>query len=646
MRALTAFAAATLLLVSAATSTAQEDEYPAQVLSVEATPASVEAGGEIQLRAEIAIDEGWHLYAVSTPGAPEFRPPDGGWPAGITAGAPRAAQEPTKSGALLVHEKALTLTLPLRVAADAAPGKRSIAGRVVLMACDATSCRLPYDHEFSVDVDVTAAVAKPVTVSAAFTPDEAAAGGEAVLRIEMTIAPGWHVYGLATDAAYKPPSFVWTTPPGLDAGVLEEVTPAHKAVLGDKEFLVHEGKAVLHQRFRVGKDVAPGTSEIRGLGTWQRCDAGSCTDDKDVPVTATLRVVPAGTATAAPPPRQETSGEGLTLGLLGKAIFWGFITVLTPCVFPLLPVTVSFFSKQQGPPLPRAFVYSAGIIFTITGIGLVFQTGLDTFARGDAFNLFVGAMFLVLALSLFGLFDLRLPSFLIDKSTERSGRGGQVGVFFMGTTLALTSFSCSMPFLALMFEQFRGGGYAAAIVGLLVYSATVAAPFFVCSMFPSLLQSLPRAGAWLNAVKVTMGFVEFGLAFKFLRTVALNHGSDILSRDIVLAIWIACAAGATLYLFGYLTLPHDTKVQSIGVIRLMFALGFLTFSLYLVPGLFGKELASWLEGFIQTQRRELAAATIGKGEGHEIPWVRDDWDGALARAAAPRPVLFDFTGFG
>ena len=284
----------------------------------------------------------------------------------------------------------------------------------------------------------------------------------------------------------------------------------------------------------------------------------------------------------------------------------------------------------------------------------MFKSSLDLFARGDFFNLAVGVLFLVLALSLFGLFDLRLPGFLSDWSTQKSSKGGYVGAFFMAVTIALTSFSCSVPFLAIMFERFEGGQYGVAVVGLTVYAITLASPFVVCSLFPALLSSMPRAGSWMNAIKVTMGFVEFGLAFKFLRTVDLNHDWGFLPRDLVLAIWVACCLGAALYLFGYLVLPHDTKTESIGVVRLLFAIMFLSFAVYFLPGVFGRPLAPQLDAFIQTTSEELASGGgTWKGDGGgepshaEIAWIKNDWDGSLARGRdRGSPVLFDFTGFG
>jgi thiol:disulfide interchange protein DsbD len=223
----------------------------------------------------------------------------------------------------------------------------------------------------------------------------------------------------------------------------------------------------------------------------------------------------------------------------------------------------------------------------------------------------------------------------------------------MAVTLALTSFSCSMPFLATMFTQFDRGNFGEAVLGLTVYGSTMAFPFFLCSLFPQALEALPGRGAWMNAVKVTMGFVEFALAFKFLRTVTLTFGWDWLPRGFVLAIWVACAFGAALYLFGFVVLPHDTKVESIGVFRLLFALMFVASGVYFLSGVHGRKLADWVEAFLQTSAADYDVASAGGrggGDGktaHHAEWPKNDWDGALQRAAlSKRPILFDFTGVG
>lgn len=512
----------------------------------------------------------------------------------------------------------------------------------------------------------------------AFDPPTAVRGGTARIVIEIVCAPDSHIYA-QSEIEEKRPVFKWVLPPGWTAGKTEDLTKPHEFTgFGEAEMVV-EGTARIAQSFTIGPDAALGKVEIRGTGAWQVCNEGLCGQVRDVAIAATVEIgeaPEAGTGTAggvekpqpAPPAPAGAAGAGSasnepekhTWGdILGQAVFFGLLTVLTPCVFPLLPVTVSFFSKQKGPALPRALVYFVGIVFTIVVIGLIFKSGLDVMARGWIFNLAVGLLFLVLSLSLFGMFDLRLPAFLTDFSTSKSGSGGLVGPFFMAVTLALTSFSCSMPFLATLFTQFDRGDSTQAVVALTVYGSTMAFPFFLCTLFPAALQALPGRGDWMNAIKVTMGFVEFALAFKFLRTVTMTFDLDWLPRGFVLAIWAACAFGAALYLFGHLVLPHDTKPESIGVVRLVFAITFLAAGLYLVPGVSGRPLGDWIEGFIQTQEAELAVAEPGGGRpggggagggaaaGGHIAWDRNDWDGALARAkAVSKPVLLDFTGVG
>jgi thiol:disulfide interchange protein len=511
---------------------------------------------------------------------------------------------------------------------------------------------------------------------AEFESPKVARGATARLRIEFDIAPGYHIYAQSAEEAQRP-VVAWELPKGWTAGKIEDVSKPHEFKGFGTPEMVHEGKPVLSQTFTIGADAALGATELKGTAEWMLCNDSICEFAKGVAVKASVEVVAAeaGGGSAAgggqAPPAKDVPGAGAAgaapvapaagpaaqtppraapaslASLLGQAVFWGFLTVLTPCVFPLLPVTVSFFAKQKGPALPRSLVYACGIVFTITVIGLIFKSGLDVMARGWVFNLAVGILFLALSLSLFGLFDLKVPDFLTNWSSSKTSGSGLAVPFFMAVTLALTSFSCSMPFLATMFTQFEEGNVGQAVLGLVVYGSTMAAPFFFCSLFPAALQSMPRAGAWMNAIKVTMGFVEFALAFKFLRTVTLTFGWDWLPRGFVLAIWVACALGAALYLFGFVVLPHDTKVESIGVFRLVFALTFLASGVYFLAGVHGRKLADWVEAFLQTSSADYDLPGGGSGQAAQFEWPKNDWDGALRRAAlSGRPVLLDFTGVG
>ena len=620
----------------------------------------VAAGGEAHIRSPVAIVPDWPIYGLTQNETPTTVTVPA-WPAGLSrAGlSEEPLAHPWESGGVvqMVHEDEVVFVLRVAVARDAEPGPRTVTGTLGYMACDESTCDPAATLPFSATFEVTPyegphAWLGPVSAA----PARVEQGGSGVVRLPVELFPGWHVYGLADSPQTATRVEIGEWPAGLAGGAPSE-SPAPKEVdYWGVTALFHEGEVTFTVPFDVAPDAALGERTVRGRIVWLACDDSVCEPATTTAFEVRLDVVAAGSGgpSVSAPPAPPAAGAddysgGVTLALILQAIALGFIPVGAPCVCPLRPITVSFFSKQEGPALPRSLVYGAGWIFTIVGIGLVFKSTLDVFARGDLFNAAVGLLFLVLALSLFGLFDLRLPGFLSDWSTAKSAAGGYVGAFFMAVTIALTSFSCSVPFLAIMFERFEAGEFGVALVGLTVYAGTLAAPFVLCSLFPALLGSMPRAGAWMNAVKVTMGFVELALAFKFLRTVDLNNDWGFLPRELVLAIWVACSLGAGLYLLGYIVLPHDTKVESIGVVRLLFAVLFLSLTVYLVPGVFKMPLSPQIEAFIQTTEEELTGGIGSRTAGEEahIPWVRDDWDGALERAqAAGRPVLFDFTGVG
>ncbi|MCE9636291.1 MAG: hypothetical protein K8T90_11365 [Planctomycetes bacterium] len=652
----------------------------ARIATAEFDAPKVARGRTARLLVTFDIQDGYHVYAQD---ASESQRPTFEWtlPTGWTADAVEDVTKPTVFTGFgdkeNVHEGKPVLAQTFTVGADAALGAIELKGKAAWQFCNDSMCEFVKGYAVVAKIEVVAgaapAVAQPTPkapfaalpelppvriAKARFDPAHVPRGGTARLLVHFEIAAGHHMYP-QTDENQRP-SFEWTLPKGWAVGPVTDLSPTVEFTGFGHPEQVLEGKVTVAQTFTIGADADLGTVELKGTSAWQSCDSGNCTPSKNNPVSAKVEIVAASSAApvapippkpqvaegATPPAQAPVESSGLAT-ILGQAMFWGLLTVLTPCVFPLLPVTVSFFSKQKGPALPRALVYAFGIVFTITVIGLIFKSGLDVMARGWMFNLAIGVLFLALSFSLFGLFDLRLPGFLTDWSTSKAGQGGMIGPFFMAVTLALTSFSCSMPFLATMFSQFDQGDKVQSVLGLVVYGSTMALPFFLCSLFPAAIQSLPRAGAWMNAVKVTMGFVEFALAFKFLRTVSITFGWDVLPRGLVLAIWVACTLGAALYLFGYVVLPHDTKVESIGVFRLVFALVFLSSAVYLFPGVQGRPLASWIEGFLQTQASEIDVGRAGGGGSEHHEWPKNDWDGALARAKlAQRPVLLDFTGVG
>lgn len=291
------------------------------------------------------------------------------------------------------------------------------------------------------------------------------------------------------------------------------------------------------------------------------------------------------------------------------SVFWlgllaGLVAVFTPCVFPLIPVTVSFFlkrSKSRSEGIRNAVIYSISIIliYTVPTFVLTKIFGDDvmyTIATSAIANLLFFVIFIIFAISFFGAFELTLPSSWANKADQKAGRGGLLGIFFMALTLVIVSFSCTGPFVGSLLAQVSTAQTAnagsSAVIGILGLSAGLAIPFSLFAFFPSLLHALPKSGGWLNSVKVVFGFIELALAMKFLSMVDQIYGWHLLDREIFLAIWIVLALLAGIYLLGKLKFAHDSDLKFISVPRLFFAITFLTFGMYLLPGMWGAPLKS------------------------------------------------------
>lgn len=384
---------------------------------------------------------------------------------------------------------------------------------------------------------------------------------------------------------------------------------------------------------------------------------------------------------------QAASDNGSSL----LQIFWlgllaGLIAVFTPCVFPLIPVTVSFFlkrSKTRSEGIRNALTYSVSIILIYTLptfiLTKIFGDGvMYTIATSAISNLLFFVIFIIFAISFFGGFELTLPSSWANKADQNAGKGGLIGIFFMALTLVIVSFSCTGPFVGSLLAQVSAANSAnagsAAVIGILGLSAGLAIPFSLFAFFPSMLHALPKSGGWLNSVKVVFGFIELALAMKFLSMVDQIYGWHLLDREIFLAIWIVLAILAGVYLLGKLKFAHDSDLKYISVPRLFFALIFLTFGMYLLPGMWGAPLKS-MSGIlppVATQDFDLnalqykldavtaagGAAVTQAGTKAEPPKLYTDKlhvpfgltayfdleEGMKAAKALNKPIMLDFTG--
>ncbi len=357
----------------------------------------------------------------------------------------------------------------------------------------------------------------------------------------------------------------------------------------------------------------------------------------------------------------------------------GLLAVITPCVFPLVPVTVSFFlkkSKTRAEGLRNAITYSISIIliYTIPAILLTLIFGdkiLYTISTSAVSNLIFFLIFMVFAISFFGAFELQLPNSWANKADSKAGKGGFTGIFFMALTLVIVSFSCTGPIVGTLLGQTSSQGIALApILGMFGFGLGLALPFSLFAFFPSMIQSLPKSGGWLNSVKVCFGFIELALGLKFLSNVDLIYHWRLLDREIFLVLWIVIAFLMGLYLLGKIKFSHDSPLPYLSVPRLFFAIATFSFGLYLLPGIWGAPLKamSGLLPPITTQDFNLDAlqykfvnntTTSNNSTNNAIPPKRlteklsvpfgltayfDLNEGMAAAKALNKPVMLDFTG--
>ncbi len=346
------------------------------------------------------------------------------------------------------------------------------------------------------------------------------------------------------------------------------------------------------------------------------------------------------------------SRDGGLWATIVTAILGGFISLLTPCVFPMIPVTVSFFLKQSERvhhrPVTMAAVYCATIVAVLTAGGIALVHFLQIISQHWITNVFLTSVFIFFALSLLGMYEIELPAGLANLTGSREGKGGLVGIIFMALTFSIISFACVGPiygaFITLEASQ-SVTGWLQRVLGPLAFSLAFASPFFVLALFPSLLRSMPKSGSWMNSVKVVMGFLELAAAFKFVRAAELNFlaRSEYFTFDLVLGIYVALCVACGLYLLNVYRLPHDHETaESIGVPRLVFGLVFLSFAFYLLPGIFKDD-----RGKSQRPR----GITYEWVSAFLLPDNPSDWrtDLRAALAAAERekkPLFIDFTGLG
>ena len=381
--------------------------------------------------------------------------------------------------------------------------------------------------------------------------------------------------------------------------------------------------------------------------------------------TSSLNLVSAETEGSKP----EKSNKRGMWGIFFIAFLSGFAALLTPCVFPMIPMTVSYFTKQsksKAKGVSNAIIYGLSIIIIYVGLGVGVSAAfgpevLNSMATNAYFNIAFFVLLVVFAASFLGAFELTLPHSWVNKADKASDRGGFIGIFFMALVLALVSFSCTGPIVGtLLVEAASGGSYMGPIIGMLGFSLAIALPFALFAAFPGWLNSLPQSGGWLNSVKVVLGFLELALAFKFLSNADLVWQTHLLEREVFIAIWIVIFAFLTMYLLGMYKLSHDSDLKYISVGRLFTAILTGMFTVYMIPGLWGAPLkiinafpppmhyseSPYGVGYTQGGGAITHSEEEGQHLGPQGIMVFHDYDEGIAHAKkVGLPIMIDFTGW-
>ena len=483
-----------------------------------------------------------------------------------------------------------------------------------------------------------------------------------VITFDGAIAEGYHGYPM-TD--FSAPIFGFENAEVV-GDVVETLTPEEHGIdelTGEPAFIYE------HQAIYVQKIEAKAGQKVVGFINATICtnESNQCTANI---VDFTIQMP--GQAAVVAAAAEEDGASTLDWGSIITAILWGFAALLTPCVFPMVPMTVSFFVKGSQSPARgrlRALMYGIFIVaLYVLPIALIMALtlfGIDV--SGDIFN-FIGthwipnliffAIFMVFAASFFGAFEITMPSKLVNKSDEGADKGGLVGIFFMALTLVLVSFSCTGPIVGNVIIEATSGStnFWMPIITMAAFAIAFALPFTLLAWFPSLLKNLPKSGGWLNSVKVVLGFIEVALGLKFLMTADQTMHWGLLDREVYLAIWIVTFSLMGLYLLGKLRFAHDDKVEKISVFRLSLAIGVFSFVVYMIPGMFGAPLNA-ISGYIppmSTQDYQVNGRVENVNAGrkyadflhlpHQLDGYFDLEEAKAAAKAENKPIFVDVTG--
>ena len=651
------------------------------------------ANGTYKVVMHAEMEEKWHVYGM------EIEGDDGPVPTEVIidenpdieligkvkdGGNLVTEHDPVFDMMISFYDKTVTFTQEFRALKDT-----EVKGSVYFMTCNDKTCIPPEYEDFSFNVKaspVKEIKTEEVSVSSGeiagdkveiydpvtwdFKIEEGEAGSYFLIA-SADIEETWHVYARVLESDEGPIATEFGINENDQIELIGEIQDRGELKTEyDPNFMMNLSYYDTHVEFAQEFKLKGEGAKVSGYVYYMTCDDEKCLPPEEVTfnleVGNTDIVVPEDGST-----ESEVSGDLSFWSTFLKGFFGGFLALLTPCVFPMIPLTVSFFTKQsktRAKGISNAVMYGASIIgiYVLLGYGVTAIFGADALnalSTNVWFNLAFFVLLTVFAISFFGAFEITLPSSWVNKADMASDKGGIMGIFFMAFTLSLVSFSCTGPIIGtLLVDAAVNGGVAGPLVGMFGFSLALALPFGVFAAFPGWLNSLPSSGGWLNSVKVVLGFLELAFAFKFLSNADLVVQAGLLKRELFIAIWIAIFALMTAYLLGFYSLPHDSKTEKIGVGRLMFAIVSLMFTIYLIPGIWGaplqiisgfpppkfySESPNGLAGGSMIVTENTGGEIVGEPEHcpHQLNCFHDYDEGMAYAKEVGKPVMLDFTGW-
>ena len=511
----------------------------------------------------------------------------------------------------------------------------------------------------------------PVILSAS-QKEDVRSGEVATIIVKAEMDDEWRIYALRNQG--KGPVASKVTISGdivKDIGMVQEKEPLVKY---DDAFetttRTHHGGTSFQAPFLVKDDVLPGNYDVEVAVLYQVCNATLCYPPNKESLFINVNIVqglPRDGFVAMVSDSEsvlDSSGninldaaimEGFFPFIL-LALSMGFLSLLTPCVFPMIPITVSFFIKRgeskKGSPLSNALIYAGGIVATFSLLGFILAltlgaSGANQLAANPWVNLFIASLFIYFAFSLFGMYEIDIPDKLKQLSLRQESRDGVIGTIFMAVTFTLTSFTCTVQFVGLLLVAASQGQWFWPMIGMVVFSSAFASPFFLLALFPQYLANLPKSGGWLNSTKVVMGFLELAAAFKFISNTDLVWGWGFFSHNIVLAIWAILMILCGIYLLGKIRFPHDSPVEFLSAGRLVISTIFLVFGLYLSSGLYGQRLHGLIYSYLPPQMNlgdhGSSSSAVSYHDG--LTWYKDLNEAFEVSRSSGQPIFVDFTGY-